>query len=127
MHILSGIFLFLHGLVHFWYVTLSMGWVSFQEDMGWTGQSWLLSGWLGENTARYLAAAGYALAGVLFAAAGVFVWMNSESAGKWLVPAAVLSTGMIVLFWDGQLSLLVEKGLLGMVISLAVLFFLGVR
>jgi len=125
--ILSGIFLILHGLVHFWYVTLSMGWVTFQEDMGWKGHSWLLSGWLGENAARYLATAGYALAGVLFAAAGVLVWMNSESAGKWLVPAAVLSTGMIFLFWDGQLSLLVEKGLLGLVISLAVLVVLGVR
>jgi hypothetical protein len=127
MQILSGIFLILHGLVHFWYVTLSMGWVTFQEDMGWTGQSWLLSGWLGEHAARYLAAAGYALAGVLFAAAGALVWMNSESAGKWLVPAAVLSAGMIFLFWDGQLSLLVEKGLLGLVISLAVLIVLGVR
>ena len=117
----------LHGLVHFWYVTLSMGWVTFQEEMGWTGQSWLLSGWLGEKTVGFLAAAGYALSGVLIAAAGAIMLNDFETGLRWLIPAVLLSTVMVIFFWDGQLNLLVEKGLLGLVINLVVLILLIVR
>jgi hypothetical protein len=49
LRFLIGIFIVLHGLVHLWYVVLSQGLVEFEPEMGWTGESWLLSRLLGES------------------------------------------------------------------------------
>jgi len=123
MHILSGIFLFLHGLVHFWYVTLSMGWVTFQEDMGWTGRSWLLTGALSEDSLSILAAAGYSISAVLFAGVGVMMFLNQDLAKSWMLVPAAVSSMMILVFWDGSPLMAVQKGALGLLINILVIFF----
>jgi len=55
IRVLSGVFFVLHGLVHLWYVVLSQRLVAFQADMGWTGESWLLTGPLGDVASRWVA------------------------------------------------------------------------
>ncbi len=121
LRIALGLFIVLHGLVHLWYFTLSRGLVAFQPEMGWTGRSWLLSGLLGEAATRSLASVLYvvATAGLVAGGAGVLLqqgWWRPVVTG-----AAAFSAVVIVLFWDGSTAMLVQKGLLGLLINVAIL------
>lgn len=116
-----GIFIILHGLVHLWYVTLSQGLVEFQPEMGWAGNSWLLSNLLGDAATRSLASAGYILGAIAFAAAGVGILVNSGWWRPMLLGSAVFSSAVIALLWDGSTQMLVQKGLLGLAINVAIL------
>ena len=121
MNIITGIFVILHGLVHFWFVTLSQGWVEFQADMGWTGKSWLLSGILKDDLSRGLASLVYGLAGITFLVGGAGLLSRQNWSRPWLIAASLISAISILVFWDGGFDLLVQKGLLGLLISLGVL------
>lgn len=121
MNILYGIFIILHGLVHFWYVTLSQGWVEFQADMGWTGRSWLLSGLLSPGITRAVAAAVYTAAMLMFVAGGAGLLAKAEWAPSLLLTAATTSAIVILAFWDGSTTMLVQKGALGLLINLGII------
>ncbi|MBN2469621.1 MAG: hypothetical protein JXN59_02760 [Anaerolineae bacterium] len=121
MKVLFGIFVVLHGLVHLWYVVLARRLVEFKPEMGWSGQSWLFTSLLGDPAARWLATVAYVLAAVVMALSGIGVLMG---AGWWrslLIGAAAFSTVVILLFWDGGMDHIVEKGLLGLLINVALL------
>jgi hypothetical protein len=118
-NLLVGIFLALHGLVHLWYVVLSQGWVDVEDAMGWNGHSWLLSGSLAEGTILSLATVVYVLVTVGFVAGGVGYALQTDWRSPVLIGAAVLSALMLVTMWDGQFDLLVEKGIVGVAINLA--------
>jgi hypothetical protein len=122
--ILTGIFIVLHGLVHLWYLTLSQGWVEFQADMGWTGKSWLFTNLLGDQTTRTLASVAYTLAAIGLVAGGTGIFLQQEWLRPVLIGSAIFSSAIIVLFWDGSREMLVQKGLLGLLINLAVLIAL---
>jgi len=121
MNILIGVFIVLHGLVHMWYVTMSQGWVEFQVDMGWTGNSWLLTNLLGDQVTRSFATVSYALSAIGFVAVSIGLFANLEWARTGLLFASIISSVTILAFWDGSLNMLVEKGLLGLLISLGIL------
>lgn len=121
MNIFIGIFILLHGLVHIWYVTLSQRWVEFQVDMGWAGKSWLLTNLLGDQVTRFLATLLYSLSAIVFVAAGVGLLANQEWSRPGLVIASIISSLTILVFWDGSLNMPVEKGLLGLLISVGIL------
>lgn len=121
LRFLIGIFFVLHGLVHLWYVALSQRLVEFQPEMGWSGNSWILSTPIGDSGTRFLASGLFSLAALVFTASGVGIIMRAEWARPTLLGAALLSTGTIFLFWDGKPQMLVEKGLLGLLINLIVL------
>lgn len=121
MKIIGGIFIILHGLVHVWYITLSQGWVEFQADMGWTGRSWLLSGLLGAGAAKAFATGLYALAGLGLVTGGIGVLVEAVWMRPILLAFAGLSALVILIFWDGSSEMLVQKGLLGFLISLGIL------
>jgi hypothetical protein len=111
----------LHGLVHFWYVTLSQGWVEFQADMGWTGKSWLFTNILPGGISRNLATLVYGLAAVVFVAAGTG-WIADQAWYRpWTIAASLISILGIVMFWDGSFRMPVEKGILGLLISIGLL------
>lgn len=121
MNIFVGFFLILHGMVHFWPITLSQGWVEFQPDMGWTGQSWLLSGLMGSDLLKWLATALFGLAALAFITAGAGKLVDQEWARTWILAASALSAAALVLFWDGGAQQLIEKGLIGVLIDMALL------
>ena len=121
MNILVGIFLILHGLVHFWPITLSQGWVEYQPDMGWTGQSWLLSGLMGSDLLKWLATALFGLAALAFITAGAGKLGDQVWARTWILAASALSAVTLVLLWDGGTQQLIEKGLIGVLIDMALL------
>jgi hypothetical protein len=74
-----GIFLALHGLVHFWPATLSWRLVEFQPEMGWTGASFVLSRILSETAVLKLAGVLFPLAGVLFVISGIGVGLRYDA------------------------------------------------
>lgn len=119
--VLTGIFIVMHGLVHLWYVTLSQGWVKFQADMGWTGKSWLFTNLLGDQPARTFASLAYTLAAIGFVAGGIGIFSQQDWLRPFLIGSAAFSSALILLFWDGSGEMLVQKGLLGLLINLAVL------
>lgn len=123
----AGVFLVLHGLVHLWYVVLSHGWIEIEEQMGWNGHSWVLSSIFSSQTILFLASVVYVLAAAGFVAGGLGYILEQEWAGVVLLASAVLSTGILVVMWDGRLDLLVEKGILGVLINLGVVYFLALR
>lgn len=116
-----GLFIVLHGLVHLWYFVLSRGLVVFQPEMGWTGKSWLLAKFLDDATARALASVLYPLATIAFVAGGLGIFSLQAWWRPVVVGAAVFSTVVILLFWDGDTQRLVQKGALGVLINLAIL------
>lgn len=119
-----GIFLLLHGLAHIWYVILSRGLVEFQEEMGWSGKSWLFTNLIGDGPARLLASIFYILSIVGFIIAGVGILSQQEWWRVIVIISASLSAATIVLFWDGSMQYIVQKGLLGLLINAAILFSL---
>ncbi|HKL28359.1 MAG TPA: hypothetical protein VJ898_03730 [Natrialbaceae archaeon] len=119
-NLLVGVFLALHGLVHLWYVVLSQGWVAVEDAMGWNGHSWLLSGTLAEGTILSIATVVYVVATLGFVVSGVGYALQTDWRSPVLIGAAVLSTIMLVTMWDGQFDLLVEKGIVGVAINVAI-------
>ncbi len=123
LNTLISIVLMLHGLVHIWYIVLAQGWVEFQADMGWTGSSWLFSSWMEEGMLVWLATICYGLSAAGFFVAGAGSLGNQEWSRPWLIGSALFSSLILILFWDGRPGMLVEKGLLGLLINLAVLIY----
>jgi hypothetical protein len=124
--ILLGIFIILHGLVHLWYFTLSQRLVPFEPEMGWTGRSWLLTGILGDNTARTIASVLFVLATLGFVAGGVGYLADLAWWRTVLIVSAVLSAVTTLIFWDGSAQYIVQKGLLGFLIDIGILLWLFV-
>lgn len=118
---LAGIFLILHGLVHFWYVVLSFEWVKFQPDMGWTGQSWLFSSFLKDSMLRPLAGILFTIAVFLFIISGISVFFQPEWLNTILLISSIFSSIILVLFWDGSTHMIVQKGIIGLIINLVVI------
>ncbi|MCJ7735755.1 MAG: hypothetical protein MUQ10_00375 [Anaerolineae bacterium] len=112
-----AIFVILHGLVHLWYVTLNLGLIPYQPEMGWSGVSWLLTNMLGDGGARTIASILYTLAFLGLAVAGAGMLMEQQWFRPVMMASAVLSFIAISLFWDGKPSQIVEKGIIGFAIS----------
>ena len=118
---LIGLFILLHGLVHLWYFTLSLQWVEFQPEMGWTGRSLLLSNFVPESTLRPAASILYGLAAAAFVVSGIGIFIRADWVRPVLIGAALFSSVLILLFWDGGGDMLVQKGILGLLINLVIL------
>ncbi len=121
LKVLFGLFIMLHGLVYLWYVVLSYGLVEFQPDMGWTGESRLLSGVLGESKTRSLAGILYIVATVAFVVSGIGIFAGAEWRHSLLLGSAILSSVIILLYWDGKMEMFIQKGLGGLLINAGII------
>jgi hypothetical protein len=119
-----GLFIALHGLVHLWYVTLSARLVAFQPAMGWSGRSWIFTNLLGDAMTRTLASGLYVLATIGLVVSGIGVMLHSDWWRPVLIGSALFSSAIILLFWDGSMQLVVNKGLLGLLINVMILIAL---
>jgi hypothetical protein len=124
LRVLSGIFITLHGLVHLWYVVLSQEWIEFEPDMGWTSQSWLLSGLLEETVTRSLAGVIFMLATVAFVVSGIGIFAQADWWRTALLSSAIFSSASVLLYWDGSLEMIVEKGLIALLINVGIIIVL---
>ena len=121
VRVLIGIFVIVHGLVHLWWVALSQRLVKFEPQMGWTGESRIFTRTLGDSATRLLATVLLVLATVGFVAGGLGILTGREWWRSVTVASAVPSTAIVVLFWDGSLVMIVQKGLVAFLINVVIL------
>lgn len=120
---ISSIVIILHGLVHIWYLLLMSKVVKYQPDMGWTGASWLLPGSPENAVIRISGILLYGLASLLFIISGISLMAGSSITVRLLIISALLSSLLILVFFDGQFNMLVQKGLIGLIINLVIIVF----
>jgi hypothetical protein len=89
--------------------------------MGWTGESWVFRALLDDGITRSLASVLYVMAALGFVAGGIGVLAQQAWWRPVTVGSAAFSAAIIILFWDGRIQMPVEKGLLGLLINLALL------
>jgi hypothetical protein len=89
--------------------------------MGWTGNSWLFTNLVGDMATRIAATVVYSLVTIAFVIVSIGVFANTEWWPTALIATALASSIGIILFWDGSMDLLVQKGLLGLLLNFALL------
>ena len=121
IRILFGIFIVLHGLVHILYIGQSARYFELQPGMIWPDGSWAFSRLLGDAAARNLASVFLTLTAIGFVAGGIGVFAKQAWWRPAILAAAIFSSVIYLLFWDGGWGHLDNKGGVGILISLAIL------
>ena len=96
------------------------------REPGWTGKSWLFTGILGESTTRSLASILFVLAAIALVIGRFGIFFRTEWWWTPLIGSAIFSSAIILILWNGGMELLVDKGLIGFLISLVILLVLFV-
>lgn len=121
VHIVGGVFLILHGLVHLLYFGQSARFFELQPGMVWPDGAWAFSRILGDRRTRHLASASLILAALGFAAGGIGVILDQSWWQPITVTAALFSSLIYLLFWDGTRHRLDNQGWIGVLINVAIL------
>jgi hypothetical protein len=119
--IILGVFIVLHGLVHLLYSGQSQRLFELQPGMVWPDGSWAFSRLLGDEATRILASISYVLAAIGFMAGGIGILVSQAWWRPVVVASAAFSAVIIILFWDGKVQMLDDKGLIGLLINIAIL------
>ena len=118
--IIIGIFIILHGLVHFLYIAVTQGWLK-ESGMAWNEKSLLLSKLIDETGSNKVALVTYSISIVLFVASGIVYMTEAVWWQKLIIISVIFSSITIVLFWDGIFKNMAEKGFIGVIINMAIL------
>lgn len=121
LRIIIGGFMVLHGLVHLLYFGQSSRFFELQPGLVWPDGSWAFARLLGNEATRLLASAATILSAVGFAAGGLGIFLRQ---GWWrpiVLGSAAFSIVLYLLFWDGEMQRLDEKGGVAILINLAIL------
>lgn len=119
--IIFGIFLILHGLVHMLYFGQSARFFELKPGMVWPDGSWMFSRLLGDKAARILASISLILAAIGFFAGGLGIFFGQAWYQSVTLAAAVLSTILYILFWNGKMQNLDGQGWVGILINMVIL------
>ncbi len=119
--IIFGVFMVLHGLVHLLYFGQSARYFELRPGMVWPDGAWAFSTLLSNEMARKLASIALIVAATGFVAGGVGMLLQQALWRPFVVSAAVFSTTVYLLFWDGTLRDLDDKGAIGILINAAIL------
>jgi hypothetical protein len=121
LRFIVGVFMVLHGLVHLLYFAHSQRLIELRPEMVWPEGSWAFSKLLGNEATRSLASISYVLAAIGFVAGGIGILAGQAWWHRVVVGSAAFSAAIIILFWDGQLQRMNDKGLIGLLINIAIL------
>lgn len=129
IRILFGVFVVLHGLVHLLYFGHSARLFEMQPGMVWPDGSWLFSKLVGDVTARTLANGSLILAAISLVVGGAGMIFKQAWSQPVLTGAAIFSTLIYILFWNGKMQNLDTQGGIGILINLAILasLYTGLR
>jgi hypothetical protein len=123
-----GIFIILHGLVHLLYFGQSQKLFELQPRMVWPEGSWIFSRLYEHQPPKWvsgiiftLSAVTFILAAILFIAGGAGLILGQPWWRPTVMSAAIFSSIIIILFWDGQRSTWKAQGGIGFLINLAIL------
>jgi hypothetical protein len=89
--------------------------------MIWPDGAWALSSFLQGQAIRTLASTVLVSAAGIFVAGGIGLLLMQTWWQPVIIIAAVFSSAIFILFWDGVMQNLGNKGLFGIVINLAIL------
>lgn len=121
MSTLLGVFLILHGMVHLLYAGQAMRYFELRPGMTWPDGAWLFSKLLGDPASRWLATIALALAALGFLASGLGMFTHQTWQCLALTGSAIFSIAIFLLFWDGKIQALDDKGGVGILINLGIL------
>lgn len=121
IRILFGVFFVLHGFVHLLYLGQSARYFELQPGMVWPDGSWAFSRLFGIPENRNLASIFLILAAIGFVAGGAGIFLQQGWWQSVVVSDAVFSSVIYILFWDGIMQSLDNKGGVGILINLAIL------
>jgi cytochrome bd-type quinol oxidase subunit 2 len=119
--ILFGVFLVAHGLVYALYVGHAMRLFELKPGMSWPDASWALSGLIGDSAVRWLVAGVFVLVAAGFALSGVALMAQQPWWEVLATAAAIVSTLLLLLVWDGRLQGLGEQGLYAILINIGII------
>jgi hypothetical protein len=119
--IIAGLFLVPHGMVHLLYAGQSGRFFELRPGMTWPDGSWLFSRMLGDEVFRLLATVSLVLIALGYIAGGAGLSFRQEWWRPMTIGAAVFSSVLFILCWDGGFQALDAKGGVGVLIDLAVL------
>jgi hypothetical protein len=120
---LFGVIIILHGLIHLLYYGQSIRLFELKSGLSWPVPSWAFSKLLGDRWTRILAGMLCVLPAVSLVASGIGVFIDISWWDKLIAGSATLSILLFILFWDGNMSKLNEKGGIGVLINLGILCF----
>ena len=89
--------------------------------MVWPDGSWAFSKLLGDDVTRWLASVFCVLAAIGFVAGGIGIVLGQAWWRPVVVASAAFSAAIFILFWDGKVQKLAEKGGIAVLINLAIL------
>ena len=121
LRFITGPFVVSHGLVYLLYSGHSWRLFELRPDMAWPDGSWAFSKLLGDEVTRTLTGISYILVAIGFIAGGIGLLTSQSWWRPVVVGAAAVSTVLIILFWDGEMQKLDDKGGIGLLINLAIL------
>jgi hypothetical protein len=121
LQFIVGVFIMLHGLVHLLYAGQSAKRFELRPGMVWPDGSWIFSKLLGDQATRTLASISCVLAAIGFVAGGLGVLVSQAWWRPVVVASAACSAVLFILFWDGKVQRLDDKGGIGLLIDLAIL------
>lgn len=124
LKITIGVFIVLHGLVHLLYFGQSRRLFELQAGMVWPDGSWAFTNLLGDEPVRRLASMALLLAAAGFVAGGAGLFLEQDWWRPVAIGAAVFSSVLYLVFWDGHGQNLDDKGGVGVLINLVLLAFL---
>ncbi len=116
MAILFGLFLVAHGLVYALYAGHAMRFFELKPGMTWPDASWALSGLVGDSAVRRLVTVVFVLVALGFAVSGGALMFRQSWWQVLAATAAIVSTLLLLLVWDGRLQGLSEQGLYARVV-----------
>lgn len=127
LNFIIGTFIILHGLVHLLYFGQSGRLFELQPGMVWPDGSWVFSKLVGDKATRWLASVSCTLAALGFVVGGAGIIADWPWWRPVVVVVAAFSTGFFILFWDGKVGSLDDKGGIGLLINLGILAALLTR
>ena len=89
--------------------------------MVWPDGSWAFEGLLGNKATRIVASGVCVLAALGFVVGGIILFTTQSWWRPVTIAAAAFSAAIFILFWDGHLQALANKGLFAILINAAIL------
>jgi hypothetical protein len=122
LRFLFGAFIVLHGMVHLLYLGHSRRLFELSPRMVWPEGSWAFSKFLGNEATRLLASISCGLAAIGLVAGGTGILLKQSWWHPVLVGSAAFSGVIFILFWDRKMQKLHDKGGIGLLINIVILF-----
>jgi hypothetical protein len=121
IRIILGFFIVLHGLVHMLYFGQSARYFELQPGMVWPDGSWAFSQLLGDAATRSLASVLLVLAAIGLVTSGIGILASQSWWRPVIVGSTIFSSVIFILFWDGVVQHLGNKGAIAILINVAIL------